>query len=59
MIKAISIAPDFAVAYWNLGMVYAKGLEKRKSARQAFQRYLQLQPNGDRAMQIRQWLAAN
>lgn len=58
LIQAIAIDPDAPLIYWNLGMVYAVGLHNVTSARQAFLKYLQLQPNGDKAPQVRAWLAA-
>ena len=59
LVRAISINPDLAVAYWNLGMVYATGLNNNQSAQQAFHGYLRLQPAGVKAPEIRKWLAAH
>ncbi len=59
LIRSIIINPESAIAYWNLGMVYATGLHNAISARQAFQRYLQLAPDGDEASRARAWLEAN
>ncbi len=59
LIRSIIIDPESAVAYWNLGMVYATGLDNVTSARQAFKRFLQLEPDGNEASQAREWLKAN
>jgi Flp pilus assembly protein TadD len=53
LIQAIAMKPDLAIAYLNLGMVYAYGLGNPESARQAFRKYLELQPSGGQAEQAR------
>lgn len=58
IVQALTINPDDALAYWNLGLVYATGLHNTKSARQAFLHYLQRQPDGEKAPIVRAWLAA-
>lgn len=59
LIRAIALDPESAIAYWKLGMVYATGLRNTVSARQAFLKYLELQPDGNEAPGVRAWLAAN
>lgn len=56
LIKAISIEPNFPVAYLNLGMVYANGLNNNNSARQAFARFLELDPGNAKAREVQQWM---
>ncbi len=56
LVRAISAAPRFALAYLNLGIVYAEGLGDRASARSNFSRYLELAPSSAQAAVVRRWL---
>lgn len=56
LVRAISASPDFALAYFNIGVVYAEGLRDRESARTSFQRFLELAPASPQAASVRQWL---
>lgn len=59
LINLIAKQPNFAVAYLNLGMVYANGLKNIAAAKQSFVKYLELDPNHGKAAEIRQWLSRN
>lgn len=48
--------PDHAQAFYNLGGVCANQLKNHDCARQAFARFLELEPQGPRAEKIRAWL---
>lgn len=56
LLRTVSGNPDFALAYLNLGVVYAVGLRDRDSARNSFKRYLELAPDARQAETIRNWL---
>ncbi|MBF0370203.1 MAG: trypsin-like peptidase domain-containing protein [Magnetococcales bacterium] len=56
LIKAISIDPQFAVAFRNLGVVYAEGLDNPHSARQAFMTYLKFAPGKEETRKVKKWL---
>ncbi len=59
LVRAISAAPGFALAYLNLGIVYAEGLRDRESARASFRRFLELAPSSPQAAAVRNWLGNN
>lgn len=59
LIRAVVLEPKLAFAYLDLGLVYSKGLKNVRSAQQAFQKYLLLEPNGSSAREIRDWLSKN
>ncbi|MFH1059570.1 MAG: tetratricopeptide repeat protein [Pseudomonadota bacterium] len=48
--------PDHAQAFYNLGGVCANQLKNHDCARQAFARFLELEPRGPRADKVRAWL---
>ncbi len=56
LVRAISSEPGFALAYLNLGVIYAEGLRDRESARTSFQKYLDLAPPSAQAAAVRRWL---
>ena len=56
LIQAIAMDSTLAIAYWHLGMVYADGIHDISSARKAFQKYLQLDPTGEKELEARQQL---
>lgn len=56
LVRAISATPGFALAYLNLGVVYAEGLRDRESARASFQRFTELAPSAPQAAAVRRWL---
>lgn len=56
---AIKVDPKAARAYFNLGALCAQSLDDPACARQAFQQFLQLEPQGRRADHVRSWLASN
>jgi len=53
--KIISEHPDHTVAYFNLAIVF-QGVGEKDSARFYWEKYLQLDPNGQRAEAARQYL---
>jgi tetratricopeptide (TPR) repeat protein len=55
--KAIGIDANRAVAYLNLGDAYAM-LQRKQEARQAFEKYLELAPNGRSAASVKEKLRA-
>jgi hypothetical protein len=56
LVRAISVAPGYALAYLNLGVVYSRGLGDQPSARTSFLKYLELAPNSAQAASVRSWL---
>lgn len=56
LLKAVSINPNDPTILLNLGLVYADGFSDYESARQAYMRYLQLEPDTEESSQIRRWL---
>jgi tetratricopeptide (TPR) repeat protein len=56
LLEAILINADYPLAYFHLGGVYREGLSDRRSARNAYRRYLELDPNSNDAAQVRTWL---
>jgi len=55
--QAALAGPDHAQAHFNLGAVCANHLKDLDCARRAFQRFLELEPQGERADKARAWLA--
>ncbi|MCA1989407.1 MAG: tetratricopeptide repeat protein [Desulfarculus sp.] len=53
---AIQAGPGHAQAHYNLGGVCAGHFKDTACAREAFQRYLELEPSGPRADKARAWL---
>jgi tetratricopeptide (TPR) repeat protein len=56
LLEAILIKTDYPLAYYHLGGVYREGLSDRRSARNAYRRYLELDPKSRDAAQVREWL---
>lgn len=56
LLRTVSATPGFALAYLNLGVVYAEGLGDRESARAGFQHFLELAPSAPQADAVRRWL---
>lgn len=56
--KAIEINPNHVQSLYNLGVVYRYDLQNLAKARQAWSRYLELNPSGPGADQVRRELAA-
>ncbi len=56
LLEAIIIKTDYAIAYLNLGIVYQRGLSDLRSARHAFLRYLELDPDSSDAAEVQRWL---
>lgn len=56
LIRAVSARPNFALAHYNLGVVYDQGLGDAASATRNFQRYLELSPSAPQSEQARRWL---
>lgn len=54
--RATELDPFMAGAFFNLGLVCAEQLADPACATEAFARYLDLQPEGARAEQVRSWL---
>lgn len=55
--QAALAGPDHAQAHFNLGAVCANHLKDLDCARRAFQRFLELEPQGERADKAKAWLA--
>jgi tetratricopeptide (TPR) repeat protein len=49
LIKAVTVNPNYALAFLNLGIVYREGLNDLASSQRALQRYLQLDLSGAEA----------
>lgn len=56
LLESILIKTDYPLAYYHLGGVYREGLSDRRSARNAYRRYLELDPTSSDANQVRGWL---
>ena len=56
--KAVEIDPGFASAYYNLGVLYQTYLDNPAKALEAYNRYLELRPEGQRAAAVRKIVAA-
>ena len=56
LLEAILIKPDYPLAYYHLAGVYREGLSDRRSARNAYRRYLELDPKSSDAAQVQVWL---
>lgn len=54
--QAIAADPEFAQAYYELGMLYA-GMSKNAEARRNLQKYLELEPSGNNAATAKEMLA--
>ena len=51
--KAVELGPENAIALHALGMFWFDPRNRMDDARSVWQRYLELQPNGDRARRTR------
>jgi tetratricopeptide (TPR) repeat protein len=51
--RALEVAPRFADPYFNLGVLHSEYLPDRGKAGFYFQKYLELQPSGGQAQQVR------
>jgi Trypsin-like peptidase domain/Tetratricopeptide repeat len=56
LLEAILIKTNYPLAYYHLGGVYREGLFDRRSARNAYRRYLELDPTSSDAVQVKEWL---
>lgn len=56
LLEAILINTDYPLAYYHLGGVYREGLTDRRSALNAYRRYLELDPESSDAEQVKKWL---
>ena len=56
LLRAVSQAPAYGLAYFNLGVVYAAGLRDNRSAQASFKRFLELAPSSPQADAARRWL---
>ena len=56
LLEAVLINTDYPLAYYHLAGVYREGLSDYRSARNAYRRYLDLDPNSNDASQVRGWL---
>jgi hypothetical protein len=56
LLEAIEIETDYPLAYYHLAGVYREGLSDRLSARNAYRRYLELDPKSSDAVQVQKWL---
>jgi rhomboid protease GluP len=54
--RALSVEPDLPEVRWNLALAYVK-LYRYPEAIEQFRAYLDLAPDGERAAQVRDWLA--
>jgi superkiller protein 3 len=54
--KALQLDPTYAHAHLGLGAIYADELKDIRKARYHYKRYIELQPNGPYAPQVRAWL---
>lgn len=59
LLRAISQAPDYGLAYFNLGVVYASGLGDVRSAQASFKRFLALSPSPRLANAAKDWLSTH
>lgn len=57
LLRAVSANATDALAQYNLGVVYARGLSDMASAANSFERFLRLAPASPLAAAVRQWLA--
>lgn len=57
--RAIQIAPNLSVAFFNLGALCAEQLNDRNCAMEAFTEFLRLEPEGGRSRQVREWMQKN
>jgi tetratricopeptide (TPR) repeat protein len=57
--KILQVRPNEARAHYSLGNLYAHQLKQTASARDHYQRALELNPNHPQASEIRYWLAHN
>ena len=56
---AVDIDSEYAGAYFNLGVLCAENLADTECAREAFTSFLRLEPEGQRASQVRNWIDRN
>jgi tetratricopeptide (TPR) repeat protein len=56
---AIRLEPTLSEAHYNLAVVYLQEKKAPDLAAQSFQRFLELDPESDRAEAVRQWLRDN
>lgn len=56
LLEAILIKPEYPLAYYHLAGVYREGLSDHRSARNAYHRYLELDPKSSDAAQVQVWL---
>ena len=56
LIDAILINTEYSIAFLNLCIVYQRGLSDLRSAKHAFLRYLELNPNSTDEPEVRRWL---
>lgn len=54
--RALSFDPNYALAHFNLGILYDKYLQRPRQAIAAYQRYLQL--TEDEELRVHAWIAA-
>jgi tetratricopeptide (TPR) repeat protein len=54
--EAILLETDYPLAYYHLGGIYREGLSDLRSARNAYRRYLELDPTSSDADQVRRWV---
>lgn len=57
LLSAVSVNATDALAQYNLGVVYARGLKDATSATNSFERFLRLAPGSPLAAATRLWLA--
>ena len=56
LLRAVNQAPEYGLAFFNLGVVYAAGLKDIPSAQASFKRFLELSNSPALANAARSWL---
>ncbi len=56
-LQSLTFDPDAADAHYNLGVIYDEALRQPEKAAQHFKRYLELNPHGEDAPRVREWIA--
>ena len=56
---ALKLDPSLAEAHYNLAVLYVREKQAPDLAAESFQRFLELDPESDRAESVRRWLREN
>ncbi len=56
---ALRLDPSLSEAHYNLAVLYVREKQSPELAAQSFQRFLDLDPESERAESVRKWLREN